>query len=204
MSREFRVKLAMNFRGGGGSDRAGFSLIEVSIALGIIGFTVVAILGLIPVGLTAAKSAVESTKTSLIAQDVYGRLHNELSTDTVAVTPTGHSLRWNTMFSTISYSTLASAGTISGPMAWAYYDSDGCFVDQLGTNANFSRNFYKASIYIQPLQSYPANLPSSTGNYPYLSVVVEIGWPAQAQADGSVVPASDADLATYTFYLRKP
>lgn len=49
--------------------RRAFSLIEVTIAVGIVAFVLVAILGLVPVGMQAAREAMDDTRTSLIAQD---------------------------------------------------------------------------------------------------------------------------------------
>jgi len=52
----------------------GFSLIEVVLALGIVAFALVAILGMIPIGLEAMRSSVEGTTSNLIMQDIRARV----------------------------------------------------------------------------------------------------------------------------------
>lgn len=48
----------------------GFSLMEVVIALGVIGIAVVAILGVVPTGLTTGRAAQDETRAAQIAQSV--------------------------------------------------------------------------------------------------------------------------------------
>lgn len=48
----------------------GFTLVEVVIALGIISFALVALIGLLPVGLDTFRRAVDATTTSQIAQEL--------------------------------------------------------------------------------------------------------------------------------------
>jgi type II secretory pathway pseudopilin PulG len=50
--------------------RFGFSLVEVVLALGVVSFAIVAILGLIPTGLQTSHSSQDETRASQIAQSI--------------------------------------------------------------------------------------------------------------------------------------
>jgi len=66
------------------SPRSAFSLVEVVIAIGIISFSLVAVMGLIPVGLTAMQQAMDDTMVAQIFKQVSGEVlltpFSELST----------------------------------------------------------------------------------------------------------------------------
>ena len=51
-----------------------FSLVEITVAIGVIAFVLVAILGLLPIGMKSGREAIDATRTSLIAQDVVNRI----------------------------------------------------------------------------------------------------------------------------------
>ncbi|PTY01609.1 hypothetical protein DB346_12785 [Verrucomicrobia bacterium LW23] len=53
-----------------GTRRGAFSLVEVVIALGVVSFALIAILGMILVGMTSLKDSVADTSTSLLALNV--------------------------------------------------------------------------------------------------------------------------------------
>lgn len=55
---------------GNGAGHRGFSLIEVVLALGVVGFSLVAILGVFPTGLAANRSSVSDTRAAQIANAV--------------------------------------------------------------------------------------------------------------------------------------
>ena len=50
--------------------RLGFSLVEVTLALGIVSFSMVAIFGLLPVGLDVSRQAIDTTVCSQITQQM--------------------------------------------------------------------------------------------------------------------------------------
>lgn len=52
----------------------GFSLVEVVIAIGVVSFAIVAILGVFPVGLNTGRSAQNETRATQIAQDILASL----------------------------------------------------------------------------------------------------------------------------------
>jgi uncharacterized protein (TIGR02598 family) len=71
--------------------RRGFSLIEVTVALGILSFAMVGIIGLMPVGLGAMRDAIDESTTSLIARRLIGEYQqNAISAITGGTFP----VRW--------------------------------------------------------------------------------------------------------------
>jgi uncharacterized protein (TIGR02598 family) len=56
------------------SSRRGFSLVEVVIAIGVVAFAFIAILGLLPSGLSTFKSTINKTVSSQIAQRIFNDL----------------------------------------------------------------------------------------------------------------------------------
>ena len=54
----------------------GFSLIEVTLALGIVSIGLIAILGLLPHGIESGRRAADNTIAATIAQDVFGTLRS--------------------------------------------------------------------------------------------------------------------------------
>ncbi len=66
----------------------GFSLVEVVLALGIVAFALVSILGLFPVALGAAKDGATETHAAMIAQLIAGQIRSQtVSQATFAVGP---------------------------------------------------------------------------------------------------------------------
>jgi uncharacterized protein (TIGR02598 family) len=63
-----------------GNRSRGFSLVETVLALGIVGFAVVAIVGLLPLAVQSARDSMVETDATLIAR----RIHSELSVGTGA------------------------------------------------------------------------------------------------------------------------
>jgi len=61
---------------------AGFTLVEIVLAIGITGFALVAILGMFPVALKAAELSKRETRATLIAQNVMADLKTGSFTDT--------------------------------------------------------------------------------------------------------------------------
>lgn len=58
----------------------GFSLVEVVVALGVISFAIVAILGVIPTGLKTGRSAQDETRAPQIAQAIFASLSSQAQT----------------------------------------------------------------------------------------------------------------------------
>lgn len=58
-----------------------FTLVEVVLALGVIGFAIVAIIGVLPVGLSTGRSAQDETRAAQIAQDIFASLASQTQTN---------------------------------------------------------------------------------------------------------------------------
>lgn len=54
--------------------RFGFSLVEVTIAMGIVSFALITLLGIVPIGLMAAQDAMRQTANAHIIQQISGDL----------------------------------------------------------------------------------------------------------------------------------
>lgn len=67
------------------SSGSAFSLVEVTIALGIAGFCLVAIFGLVPIGLNSNQNSVELTAMAAIAADIASDLRT--ASRSIAVSP---------------------------------------------------------------------------------------------------------------------
>ena len=57
-----------------GHHEGGFSLVEVTLAMGVAAFCLIAVLGLIPVGLKTQQSAVAQTQANTIVSQITGKL----------------------------------------------------------------------------------------------------------------------------------
>ncbi len=57
---------------------ASFSLVEVVLALGVVGFAIIAILGVIPVGLKASRGSQDETRAAHIAQSIFASLSSQV------------------------------------------------------------------------------------------------------------------------------
>lgn len=176
-----------------------FSLVEVTLAIGIIAIAFVGIFALIPVGLNSSRDAIDDTATSLITQDIYNRVRSEVATDLTAVpwtNPNGletFQLRWNHAIlpaTGLSYSVIgnvpatAYAGTTSPSTTVGYYDRIGLFVKQAKQATtdviDTTRNFVRADIIIRPLYWDP-------------SQIIPLGGPP---------PAYDASRTSYSEFIR--
>jgi hypothetical protein len=60
------------------SIRAGFSLVEITLALGVAGFCLIAILGMLPVGLKTQQTSSQQTKANAIISEVVGDLRADV------------------------------------------------------------------------------------------------------------------------------
>lgn len=92
-----------------------FSLVEVVLALGVIGFALLAIIGLFPIGLQSDRASIQETRANFIAQQTFATLRSQ-------------------PFSVVTFSLLGgsqtfdlSTATGTGPVLHATYD--GNFVD---------------------------------------------------------------------------
>jgi uncharacterized protein (TIGR02598 family) len=78
-----------------GSPSHGFSLIEVTIALGIVSFALIALFGLLPTGLTTFRSSIDRSVASQIAQNIINQARQtEFSSLSTLATPAGSPKRF--------------------------------------------------------------------------------------------------------------
>ncbi len=156
-----------------------FSLIEVTLAIGIISFALVSTIGLIPVGLNAGRGAIDSTQTSLIARDVFNRVGGLFASGTQFSNPGSQSV---------------------GP--W-FYDDNGTYLGDLqatstGLASGGAKPLFSVRVNVAPLADY-SSLPSvDDGALKGVSVV--LGWPVDTNNLSNV----QAARSTYTFFIRKP
>lgn len=115
-------------------NRSAFSLIEVTLSIGIIAFALIAIFGLIPVGLTSGREAIDATRSSLIGQDARDRVKSSLTS-----------------------AVFAGGDVALGP--W-FYDRDGVFVNVASTG--YGAVVYRADATIHGTwNSTPANVDAT-------------------------------------------
>lgn len=142
------------------SQRAAFSLVEVTLALGVAGFCLLAIFGLLPVGLNSNAAAINQT----IANGVLSSIVTDLRATPVAV-PVGSAAVISPQFS-VSIPANPGGG-IATPL---YFSSEG----QL-TTASSAR--YKVTV------SFLANSGAKSATL----VLLKAAWPAAAAAPASTV-----------------
>jgi uncharacterized protein (TIGR02598 family) len=108
------------------TDRAGFTLTEIVIALAVIAIAFVALLGLLPAGLNQSRQAADSTVTAAILEDLHHRLQ-------------GQKLQ---------------AGPAS--FSPAFYDDHGVFIPAGASAAEQARRLYRAEVKIGTWKTKPA------------------------------------------------
>lgn len=67
---------------------SGFSLVEVVLALGVIAFAIVGIMGLLPVAMRAGQESQRETRAALIARSIYADLQTSDPTNLLIATGT--------------------------------------------------------------------------------------------------------------------
>jgi len=106
---------------------AGFTLTEVVLALGVVATALVAIIGLLPAGLDAARHAANSTVIAAVLEDLNNRLQGQpLTTGPAAFSP-------------------------------AFFDDHGVFLDPTVKPSNTSRRLYRADVQIGSWSTPPTS-----------------------------------------------
>ena len=90
----------------------GFSLVEVTIAIGIFAFVIVAILGLFPVALRQRSDAALETRAVLVAQQIFESIRGSSNTNSIFLPPLFNMSGTN--------NTLTSQNLSSFPLALRY------------------------------------------------------------------------------------
>jgi uncharacterized protein (TIGR02598 family) len=180
-----------------------FSLVEVVLAIAVISFALVAILGLIPVGSKSGRDSIDSTRITQIAQEVYQRVRaNMVSND---ATSTSYFAPYAANSASFFY--FDSQGGRTGQLLRSPYTGD---APQNYTTVKTTSDFYRARARVALLDqtaSYSTRDPrrqTGTTVPRLLCVTVDVGWPVSTQ-DGSVFAGTSHGVrASYTFLLRKP
>jgi uncharacterized protein (TIGR02598 family) len=106
---------------------AAFTLVEIILALAVIATALVAVIGVLPVGMDSSRQAVSQTAVALILED----LHNRLQKETLQPGPASFSP--------------------------AYFDVHGVFIGSDATPAELAGRLYRADVAVAKWQTPPAN-----------------------------------------------
>ncbi len=174
-----------NQRGTGFSARrrlksAGFSLVEVSLAIGIMGFAFVAIFGLVPVGLSNFRQA----KNVSVASEISERIFSELQdTPFTKLTNNGTVAAGSSWSLTFPNFTTPGATAASGTTAVRYFDDQGDETVSSDANAVFLVN---VAVHVAP-----AFVVSTTGAAPVTNPALVAVTIQVAYSPGRVLPYQD-------------
>jgi type II secretory pathway pseudopilin PulG len=167
----------------GSPNRDAFSLVEVVLALGVVAFAIVAILGVLPTGLQTSRGSQDETRAAQIAQAIFASLASQnLQRDVngqVELDVNGH-LQLNSAAKlplpnnqTFLVDLKASATPTTPDL---YADNDGNFT-QTVADGTYAITFRK--------NTSPAGFDPPAGSEVFANeVCVTVGWP------GSAVPAN--------------
>jgi uncharacterized protein (TIGR02598 family) len=110
-----------------GTSRAGFTLTEIVLTLGVISIAFVGLLGLLPAGLDASRQATNSTVVAAILEDLHNRLQGQpLKTGTANFSP-------------------------------AFFDDHGVFIPTNAPPEVQARKLYRAEVKIGAWNARPTN-----------------------------------------------
>ncbi|MEO5720646.1 MAG: hypothetical protein ABIR71_04140 [Chthoniobacterales bacterium] len=132
---------------------AAFSLVEVVLALGVIGFALLAIIGLLPIGLQSGRASIQETRANHLAAQIFATLRSQPFT---AVNFT--SLGGNTTINLSSENT--TAGPPTAPPIEVYATYEGAFVS--------SPDYFKIEV---RFRNAPDGLIPTTANEVHLRIL---------------------------------
>jgi uncharacterized protein (TIGR02598 family) len=180
-----------------------FSLIEITVAIGVIAVGLLAILGLLPIGMKSGRDAVDATRTSLIAQDVSNRVRASMTSND----PSSQFYFGAYQPNTASFFFYTADGARTGELLHVQYPNDAPeFYKDVTTPNDFYRVKVVVGVFDQSIYtniSDPRHVPP--GATPsLLAAQLEIAWPISTQ-DGSVISAA-TNKAKFqcAFFVRKP
>jgi len=141
--------------------RAGFSLVEVTLALGVAAFCLVAVFGLLPVGLSSNQTAITQTTAASVAAQIAADLH--------ATPPSAGT-------SALGFKIPAAGGGASTNPQVLYFTATGQKSGAVDANTTSpiltgsAAAYYRANVGFAP--------PSSTGKRNATMVRILVTWPA--------------------------
>jgi len=165
-----------------GSLHGGFSLIEVAVAIGIVAFCVLSLLGLLSVGLkTDSSSSAETAVTNILTS-----LVSDLGATPVSTPPTSQT---SPQFKI----PMPASGTQTSTL---FFKDDGTLSGTVNSDAVASEKpFYRATVVVMA--------PVSTSKKGATIVRVLLTWPALADATASSLPSKQQGaVETVTAFLR--
>lgn len=133
----------------------GFSLVEVVLALGVVGFAIVAILGMIPIGLNTGHDAQNDTRAAQIAQAILSTVASQTQT------------QFSNIQLPLNDTSVTSFDLTSSQTKTIYADNDGQLIGG-STNAAYA--------IVVATNSSPTGFDPGYANQMTLSIV----WPAAA------------------------
>ncbi|MBA3960367.1 MAG: hypothetical protein H0X40_00495 [Chthoniobacterales bacterium] len=141
----------------------GFSLIEVTLAIGIVGFGLIAIMGLLPVGLTSNRNAAEQAAATGILTSIASDLRA-----TPVTTPPGGTA------TSLQYQIAIPASPVSATPApiTMYFAADGSFSKTSATGMR-----YRARIGFLPNLPSPSPTPGTLVREATYALI-KVSWPA--------------------------
>jgi prepilin-type N-terminal cleavage/methylation domain-containing protein len=177
----------------------GFSLIEVVIAVAIVGISFLAILATLGVGITNDQASSQQTAATNIAASIVADLRSTPGNvpDNATYNPSVKSTRFAIP---LPQSATTGLGPLQGFAAMAtamYFDNSGDFISLVtpGPGAVPANAIYVAHVYpvmLGYIPPAPAGGPGGTTTSQYTYIVrINVAWPAQA-----AVPVGNTDVVT--------
>jgi len=169
----------------------GFNLIEVTVAIGIVAFAFVAILGLIPIGMTTFRQAMNTSVCSQIGQQVMNDVQETDWNDLMSTTDGNPNANNPTQPYLLLY---APPGTTNGQKV-RYFDYQGNELAPNGGSTSPTGTLYWVETRITP----NASLPVSTGTYNnsnLATVTIQV-----IDNPGNVSPTPDNGTTSPTYLL---
>ena len=187
------------------STSGGFSMVELTLALGIIAFALIAIVGLLPVGLTASRSAADDTQTAMVMQDVFNRVRDSVN----------RGVYFDGTFARVPLSSgpAPAAVPVALPGPWEggagndqtitwYYGLNGIYLPEaMADTPDFSKVQYRVDVKLgRTWDSTTTILPAPDPDF-LRPVAVQISSPVNT-ATGAALNVSNSK--TFSFNIRKP
>ena len=127
--------------------RTAFSLVEVVITLGIIAFALVAIIGLLPIGLKSGRASIQETRANQLAQQLFNTIRSQ-------------------QFNSVNYSQLGNASATVDLSSTSTTATTRLYASYEG---NFVSNADYFTIDVQ-YSNAPAGLTAGTANEVHLKI----------------------------------
>lgn len=158
--------------------KRGFSLVEVVLALGVISFAIIAIFGVLPIGLNTGRSAQDDTRAVQLAQTIIDSMASQAQTQFTAISlpvasPTPPPIDLST-----------SKSTVAAPAVKVYADNDGKLSDSP------SGATYVVSIITD---NAPTGFDTGYAN----EVTINVAWPVAAASPAQTVQSFSRVITKY-------